>query len=116
MLAQYRALFSFLRVSCLNKIKHLFTLQIIHTQMKLTEKVNAITTREHFVSFVQSLADDFKRNPSEWENDNLLSFLSAVAAWVDDMDTIKTKIFNYRNNLTGSCWEKFFSLQKCTNN
>lgn len=54
--------------------------------MDWTSKVNAIQTRKDFISFVRLLVKDFKENPTEWENNNLESFLEALATWVQDMD------------------------------
>jgi len=54
--------------------------------MNLNEQVDSIRSREDFVLFVRSLLRDFEDNPNNWQNDDLKSYLDAIAAWVDDMD------------------------------
>jgi hypothetical protein len=54
--------------------------------MNLNEQVDAINSREEFVSFVRALLRDFKQDPGSWENDRLESFLNAIAGWVEDVD------------------------------
>jgi len=49
------------------------------------EAVDAIDSREAFVSFVQSLARDVRERPDTWENADLPSFLEAAAAWTEAM-------------------------------
>jgi hypothetical protein len=50
------------------------------------QAVDAIHTREAFVSFVRSLAHDVRERPDTWENVDLPSFLEAAAAWAESMD------------------------------
>ena len=45
-----------------------------------------IRTRQGLARFIRELANDFRSNPDEWENDTLDSFLEALAAWTDEMD------------------------------
>ena len=52
----------------------------------LAKQSDAIQTREDFVAFVRQLSHDYEKNPEQWENDNLGTYLEALAAWVDDMD------------------------------
>lgn len=47
---------------------------------------NGIRTKEDFVSYVYELSQDYRNNPDTWENNDLGSYLEALAAWVDDMD------------------------------
>jgi hypothetical protein len=54
--------------------------------MSTAEKLNAIKTREDFVSFVYEMSKDYRVNPRSWENKDLGAFLEALAAWVEDMD------------------------------
>ncbi|PJI95197.1 hypothetical protein CLV34_0070 [Luteimicrobium subarcticum] len=42
--------------------------------------------RSDFADFIDRLADSFSADPDEWENANLLDFLRAWAAWLEDMD------------------------------
>lgn len=52
----------------------------------ITEKVFAIETKENFLEFMQWLMVDFKERPGEWENNDLASYLDAIASWTEDMD------------------------------
>lgn len=54
--------------------------------MNLNEQVNTIASREDFVSFVRNLLNNFREDPGSWENRDLVSFLNAIAAWVEDME------------------------------
>jgi hypothetical protein len=54
--------------------------------MNIEDKARSINTREEFVSFVRDLSEDFVSNRSSWQNTDIESFLSALAAWVEDMD------------------------------
>jgi hypothetical protein len=50
------------------------------------ERVEAIQSREDFVRFARSLARTVDQDPEAWENNDLQSFLRAMASWVEDMD------------------------------
>jgi hypothetical protein len=54
--------------------------------MNELNKNDTITTRDEFILFVNGLASDFRKNPNEWDNDNLANYLEAIAGWVADMD------------------------------
>jgi len=49
------------------------------------EQVDAIETRQDFILFVRTLIDDFERNPGEWENTHLQTYLRAIADVVDGL-------------------------------
>ena len=50
------------------------------------EEVNKITTKEEFINFLNQLIKDFKKNPEQWENRDIESFLQAMSFWIEDMD------------------------------
>lgn len=52
----------------------------------LIDKIPKIHTRHDLASFITDLAADLRRNPDEWENVTLESFLEALARWTSDMD------------------------------
>jgi hypothetical protein len=54
--------------------------------MNEAEKIKDIKTKDDFVSFVYSLSQDYQNNPSSWKNNEIGTFLEAMAAWVDDME------------------------------
>lgn len=54
--------------------------------MNLNVKADAITSRDDFVAFVDSLRQDLAVHPDEWQNPTLASFLEGLSAWVRDMD------------------------------
>jgi len=66
--------------------------------MELKSKINGIKSKADFVSFVEFLVDDLKKNPEEWENKNLSDFLAALASWTEDMDA-----YYLNNNLPIPC-------------
>lgn len=45
-----------------------------------------IATREDLVKFIEILANESTSASKTWENEDLPSFLEAMAAWVEDMD------------------------------
>jgi hypothetical protein len=53
--------------------------------MTLAEQARAVESREDLVAFIGRLRDDLGRNPGDWENGDLPSFLEAMAAWTADM-------------------------------
>lgn len=54
--------------------------------MVLEHRVSGPLTREELVSFLDQLADSYLDEPERWENADLVSFLRAWSAWLDDMD------------------------------
>jgi hypothetical protein len=50
------------------------------------DEVENIDNRGDLAAFIRDLAEDLRRNRSQWENADLASYLEAAAAWVDDMD------------------------------
>lgn len=49
-------------------------------------KFESIKSRDEFVAFVNELSKSFRMNPESWENNDIGSYLDALAAWVSDMD------------------------------
>lgn len=54
--------------------------------METLDPKNAIRTREELAAWVKNLSEEFRANPNSWDNNNLESFLDAMAAWIEDMD------------------------------
>ncbi len=54
--------------------------------MEFQEQVEKIHTRDDFAMFMHHLVQDLRANPERWENTTLEAYLSAIAAWVEDMD------------------------------
>ena len=50
------------------------------------DEVEKVQTREDFVRFVLVLMKDLANNHEEWENKDLLDYLTAIASWTEDMD------------------------------
>jgi hypothetical protein len=49
-------------------------------------RTKQIKTKNDFISFVYELRKNYKENSESWENDDIGTFLGALAAWVEDMD------------------------------
>lgn len=47
---------------------------------------DTIQNREDLVKFLKELSQNYAENPKSWENNDLRSFLSGLAGWVEDMD------------------------------
>lgn len=45
-----------------------------------------ITNKDAFVKFLESLSLEAKNNITEWENQDLPTYLEAMAGWVADME------------------------------
>ncbi len=54
--------------------------------MDINEIVASVNSREEFISFLDAFLNDLRRNPTEWENSTLDSYLEAMKAWVEDSD------------------------------
>ena len=54
--------------------------------LNLSEQLDKLESKEDFSRFVLGLLEDFRINSAGWENQDLLSFLEAIAAWSEDMD------------------------------
>lgn len=54
--------------------------------MTLTNQANAIKTREDLAQFILAMAHDLDEHPSEWEHEDLPSYLVALGAWLEDQD------------------------------
>ncbi len=53
--------------------------------MALHDEVERVETREDLAAFVELLRLDYERDSENWENDDVASFLEALAAWTVDM-------------------------------
>ncbi|WP_252715991.1 DUF7660 family protein [Acinetobacter guillouiae] len=49
-------------------------------------KINAIKTKQDFLTFLDNLKQDHLENIQQWENKDLQSFLAAMHNWMEDMD------------------------------
>lgn len=52
----------------------------------LDDRASSIKSREEFILFARELLRDLREDPGSWENNDLPSFLEALAAWTEDMD------------------------------
>ena len=52
----------------------------------LKEKAESVASRTDLAEFIRDLVKDLGENPESWENRDLPSFLSALGAWVEDME------------------------------
>ena len=53
----------------------------------IAEKIEEISCKEEFLSFLAQLAADFRASPQEWENRTVDQYLEAVQSWVEDFST-----------------------------
>lgn len=73
--------------------------------MKLEDKVEKISTKEDFSSFIDSLKVDLKENPTDWENPQLDRFLDAMSAWVLSMENVNRNLG--REVIVEPTWKTF---------
>jgi hypothetical protein len=55
-------------------------------KMTLVEQLRNIKTKNDFIDFIIALIEDFKLNPDSWENQDIVSYLEAMSAWIKDSD------------------------------
>ena len=54
--------------------------------MDLDMRLDAIHTKDDLAGFVAELKADLLRNPEDWENPDLPSYLEAMTAWIQSME------------------------------
>jgi hypothetical protein len=54
--------------------------------MNLDGQLDGIRSRADFVRVAQSLLQDYRQDPGDWENRDIEAYLDAIAAWTEDMD------------------------------
>ncbi len=53
----------------------------------IAAKIEKISCKEDFLSFLAQLAADFRASPQEWESRTVDQYLEAVQSWVEDFST-----------------------------
>jgi hypothetical protein len=75
--------------------------------MELREQIQ-FKTKEDLANFVGALRTDLIEHRSEWENPTLETFLSAMEAWMEDLDGF------YKNNgappINQPTWKTFADI------
>ena len=54
--------------------------------MDVNEIIDNIKNKEDFILFIDKLLIDNQVNNDERENKDILSYLSSISSWVEDMD------------------------------
>jgi hypothetical protein len=54
--------------------------------VNIREQIDGIETREDLARFIRELSKECQADPNSWENNNLESFLEALAGWIEDME------------------------------
>lgn len=54
--------------------------------MTLEQDIDQVHTQQDLAVFMNKLLDDYLSNSDDWENSDLESYLSAIAAWIADLD------------------------------
>ena len=52
--------------------------------MDIYEELKMISSQQDFIDFIKFLQKDFKNNPDDWENDDILNFLSGMEGYTFD--------------------------------
>jgi hypothetical protein len=47
---------------------------------------NQVNNKTDFINLIDSLIQNLKASPFEWENNTLESYLEAIKAWTEDME------------------------------
>lgn len=54
--------------------------------MQVKDKTSFVYTREDLAVFVHELAHNLRTRPQEWENTTLVTYLEAMASWIEDAE------------------------------
>lgn len=54
--------------------------------MKQIEIIQTIKSKDEFVKFVNDMSQNYRKDPTSWPNNDIGTYLEALAAWVSDMD------------------------------
>lgn len=54
--------------------------------MSVHDLVNNVRSKNDLVRFIETLVNEYRANPNEWENNSLESYLDALASWLADSD------------------------------
>ncbi len=54
--------------------------------MEEAKNIEGIKTKKDLASFVNNLSLDYYNNPKSWQNNDVGTYLEALAAWIEDMD------------------------------
>jgi hypothetical protein len=57
-----------------------------HHEIGLNELAQQVHSREDLAAFIRALLCQLREKPEDWENQDLASFLEAMAAWIEDME------------------------------
>lgn len=76
--------------------------------MQIHEIAKTVQTKHDFVKFVGVLLEDYKTNPSNWENRTLEDFLEAMQRWTEDMEGYY--LFNKINLPSDIPWRIFTDI------
>lgn len=53
---------------------------------EMDRSCNSVSTKNELIKLIYSLVSEVKSNPNQWENNDLPSFLEAMASWMEDME------------------------------
>jgi hypothetical protein len=70
---------------------------------------NTVNDRQTFADFIVKLHQDFKTDPSTWENNNLDNFLEAMSSYARDIDGYY-KNTNQNVNADNPSWRVFADI------
>jgi hypothetical protein len=76
---------------------------------RASELAPLVRTKEEFIVFLSALSDDFRANPEAWENNNLSSFIEALATYAQDIDGYY-KNFNLPVDASIPSWRVFAEI------
>lgn len=63
----------------------------------MIRKIEESTDMDAFLSFLNELILDFRRNPEEWENRTVDLYLEAVKSWMEDYSSSAFNDIDWRS-------------------
>lgn len=74
-------------------------------------QIEEISGKEAFLSFLNELIFDFRKNPKEWENPTVDLYLEAIQAWIEDASSSGLNVIDW-NGLDYAAMAKLLYMGK----
>lgn len=66
----------------------------------ITKRIEKISSKKDFLTFLNELIIDFRTNRNEWENLTIDLYLEAILSYIEDSEEMDTLDWNHINCVT----------------
>ena len=63
----------------------------------MVKLIEGISGKESFLFFLRKLAEDYRENPTKWENKSVDEYLESIVSWVEDYSVCRLNDVNWHN-------------------